>query len=43
MCEWHLLSLKFTETFQGKKSLPKSEAFNSQDTKPFVTVWIYSL
>ena len=35
MCEWHLLSLKLTKAFQGKKNLPKNEAFDSQDTKPF--------
>ena len=38
MCEGHLLSLKLTETFQGKKSLPKNEAFDNQDTKPYETV-----
>ena len=35
MCEWHFLSLKLTETFPGKKSLPKIEGFNSLD-KPFI-------
>ena len=32
MCEWHLLSLKLTETFLREKILPKNEAFDSQDT-----------
>ena len=38
MCEWHLKSLMLTETFQGKKSLPIIETFDSQNTKPHVTV-----
>ena len=30
MCEWHLFSLKLTKS--RKKSLPKNEAFDSQNT-----------
>ena len=41
MCEWHLFSLKLTETFQGK--VPKNEVFDSQDTKPYVTVLLHPL
>ena len=33
MCKWHLLSLKLTETFQGKKGLHENEAFDNQNTK----------
>ena len=29
--------------YVSRKDLPKNEAFDSQDTKTYVTVWIHSL
>ena len=32
------IKAKVDQNVQEKKNLPKNEAFDSQDTKPFVTV-----